>query len=528
MLYYNFNGYEEFCYRFGIIEHGNGKTSRRNKILLDFIKDRKLLRNAIRTNDFSLLNISNMADLKKMMFGRIMDSGEDDNLPYEVRLINYTFHSGKYETDKYNGICTDLDARSCRYINHGNGGIVFKMKAGKFIRRLILETSFGRTLPESVIIYLQECFVQDWQAFSISSLPKENRLFVDDNFGGIYDSGECEGDFYSCMTDKGYHTFYRDSVDASAAYLRNNEGKIITRCIIFNKVYEEGTGKIWRLAERQYSTNQDDKLKRALVNALIIGGYIDGYKQVGYDCHHSRAFVDIYGNSLEDRRFYIDCSLETDDTLSYQDSFKWYDMSEGRAYNYEASGYDYELDTTDGSIDGYEENDDESYDEFHECYGDFDTTIVMYHGREYSCSVDDLGEFVWIDSEEMYYHESDVDRCPWCGEWFVKDDGHESELTGNCYCSEECREKAEDCFISENWHRCDWDGEYYEHEEDLITYKALNILSNTYTDRTIPKALIPEAVNNNELYLVDGVYYDALDENGEPYKPKSRTMLTAA
>ena len=67
-----------------------------------------------------------------------------------------------------------------------------------------------------------------------------------------------------------------------------------------------------------------------------------------------------------------------------------------------------------------------------------------------SCSVDDLGEFVWIDSEEMYYHEEDVDRCPWCGEWFVKDDGHESELTGNCYCSEECREKADDCYISEN------------------------------------------------------------------------------
>ncbi|MBM6675085.1 hypothetical protein H6A34_14575, partial [Marseilla massiliensis] len=50
----------------------------------------------------------------------------------------------------------------------------------------------------------------------------------------------------------------------------------------------------------------------------------------------------------------------------------------------------------------------------------------------------------------MYYHEEDVDRCPWCGEWFVKDDGHESELTGNCYCSEECREKAEDCYISEH------------------------------------------------------------------------------
>ena len=449
MLYYNFEGYEEFGYRFGIFEHDNGKTSRRNKILLDFIKDRKLLRKAIRTDNFSLLNITNMADLKKVMFERIMDSGEDDNLPYEVNLINYTFRSGKYETDKYNGICVDGDNRACRYINHDNGGKVFKMKAGKFIRQLIQETSFGKALKESVIIYLQECFVQDWQAFSLSTQPKENRLFVDNNFGDIYDSSKCEGDFYSCMTNRGLHYFYRDSVDASAAYLKNEQGKIVARCVIFNKVYEEGSEKVWRLAERQYSTNQDDVLKRALINALIIGGHIDGYKQVGYDCHHSRAFVDIDGNSLEDRKFYIDCDLGTCDTLSYQDSFKWYDINERRAYNYEVNGYDYELDTTDGSIDG-EDDDDESYDEFHDCYGDFDTTTVMYHGRGYSCSVDDLGEFVWIDSEEIYYHEDEVSRCGWCGEWFVTEKGHESEVTGHCYCSEECRDKAEDCHTSEH------------------------------------------------------------------------------
>ena len=103
MLYYNFDGYEGFCCRFGFIEHDNGKKTRRNRILLDFIKDRNLLRNAIRTNNFSLLNITNMADLKKVMFEKIMDSGEDDGLQYEVNLINYTFRSGKYETDKYNG-----------------------------------------------------------------------------------------------------------------------------------------------------------------------------------------------------------------------------------------------------------------------------------------------------------------------------------------------------------------------------------------------------------------------------------------
>ena len=79
-----------------------------------------------------------MADLKKIMFEKIMDSGEDDGLQYEVNLINHTFRSGKYETDKYNGICEDGDSKAVRYINHDNGGKVFKMKAGKFIRHLIM------------------------------------------------------------------------------------------------------------------------------------------------------------------------------------------------------------------------------------------------------------------------------------------------------------------------------------------------------------------------------------------------------
>ena len=81
MLYYNFDGYEGFNCRFGIIEHDNGKKTRRNKILLDFIKDRNLLRKAIRTNNFSLLNISNMADLKKVMFEKIMDSVQANMRP---------------------------------------------------------------------------------------------------------------------------------------------------------------------------------------------------------------------------------------------------------------------------------------------------------------------------------------------------------------------------------------------------------------------------------------------------------------
>ena len=448
MLYYNFN-YQEFQYRFGFTEHDNGKKSRRNKVLLNFIKDRNLLKECIKKNDFTLLNITNMVEFKKTMFSKIQISGGFDmNLSYKVELINYTFHSNKYSTDEMKGLCEDSDYKSCSYINHKNNGRIFKMKAGKFIRNLILETEFGRKLPETTLIYLQETFCEDWQTYSMSTLHKNN-LYVNDNFADIYNSSECKGDFNSCMMNRGFHTFYQDAVNASAAYLRNDEGKIVARCIIYNKVHEEGSDKIWRLAERQYSTNQDNLLKRALVEALIREGYIDGYKQVGFDCHNARGFVDVNGNSLESKDFWIDCDLETYEPLSYQDSFKWYDMAKRRAYNYQVPGYDYNLDTTEGSIDG--EEDDRNYDEYHDEYTDSDTVTVMYHGQEMSCSENDLEDFIWIDSEEIYYHKDDLEMCPVCDDWFLENDGYKSDLTGETYCCADCRKRAEDEYREEHY-----------------------------------------------------------------------------
>ncbi len=139
------------------------------------------------------------------------------------------------------------------------------------------------------------------------------------------------GDFHSCMVDRELHDFYTESVDANAAYLTNEEGKVIARCVIYNRVMDQGRKKIWRLAERQYATDESNTLKRALIDALIKGGHIDGYKKVGAGCGDARAFVDLEENSLSDRKFRIECDLDWDDTLSYQDSFKWYNHSEETA-----------------------------------------------------------------------------------------------------------------------------------------------------------------------------------------------------
>ena len=131
MLYYNFKNYDEFKELFEIIKHGNDNESRKNKILLAYLKDKDLLHQAVASNEYTFLHISDMSELEQRLQNEIRVSGlEDKSLSYELRLINQTYYSAIYETDEYRGLCEDGDPKCVRYYNHQSGRI-FKMKAGK-------------------------------------------------------------------------------------------------------------------------------------------------------------------------------------------------------------------------------------------------------------------------------------------------------------------------------------------------------------------------------------------------------------
>ena len=214
--------------------HSNGTKSRKNKILLSFIKNRALLDDAVKTGNYELLHISDMQTLKQVVIGKIRDAATD--LPYCVTLIDKTYGSCKYSTDASNGICEDDDYNSIRYINHENNDRIFKMKCGKFFRTLILDTPFGQSLPESLINWLCKEFTLEWKAYAVGKIP-QNTLFVNDDFERIYSSKHLQGNFGSCMVNRGLHSFYKDSVKAKAAYLENSEGMVIARCIIYTEVF---------------------------------------------------------------------------------------------------------------------------------------------------------------------------------------------------------------------------------------------------------------------------------------------------
>ena len=494
-----FSNAAEFQALFGKTEHG----TRRNAILLSFLKSRTIWDWCRKHNDWTLLGTSSMASMYRRIFVRL-DLYSQGN--YIVALKGWgdrKIQSDKYETDEYQGIPTDDTASSgdfIRYINKETDK-VYKMRSGKFLRKVILESEFGRALPEQVLTWMLESFVSDWRVQCESVVPKYH-LVVDDDFEAIYRGRNCCGSFDSCMTNAGYHTFYEDAVDAKAASLRDDNGTIIARCVIYTDVYDEDDNK-WRLAERQYATKELHK--QLLVDALIKAGEIDGYKRIGADCGAATSFVSNDGEDISHKDFSIRCNLNWGDTVSYQDSFKWFCMDEQKAYNTSGHGSDEYLDTTGGELPG-------EWDSYHErdCR---ETVRVYYEGTEYWCDEDDLGEFAYFHGE--YYHVDDIMECPVCGDEFLNPDYYNedsvySDVTEEYYCCESCKEQAEDEYKQEHWFYSDIDDEYFEFEDEITEVLMWHDLLNKYIVGTVCVARINEYIKNGVLFSYNGVLVDTI------------------
>jgi len=526
MLYYNFYGYEEFKARFGLEKRDNGTVARKNRILLGHLKNPALLRYCREHNDYTLLHIYNMADLQKKVFEAIIKSGENDGkLPYRVELIGKTYYSSRYQTDESKGVCEDLDKSSVRYVNIERNR-VFKMRAGKFMRGLILETEIGKLLSPSVVNWLAgDVFTQQWCTYTYGYTP-EIELHVNDDFRSIYDSDCCKGNFGSCMVDKDRTSFYHDAVKAKAAYITDKTGLIVARAVLFTDVTDQD-GKKWRLLERQYSSGGDDILKRLLVDKLIQEKHIDGYKIVGASCHEANAFVDTEGNSLSDRMFEIDCELDEEDTLSYQDSFKWYSYSRNKAYNYGNSNSSYNLDTTDLNLYGDTDDEEEGgeWDAYHQYYCD-DTRLCYRNGREIWVDSDNLDDFVWIESKNEYHHEEDCICCDDCRTHVLLDDAMYSEVTEEYYCCKECMEKAENEFKRKNWHYSEYDDEWYESLDDITRINIWNETEGIYEEKSICTDTLDNLIENEDVWEFGEDVFDTVNPSSNlpyGYKLKKET-----
>ena len=391
-------------------------------------------------------------------------------------------------------------------------------------------SKFGKLLPEQVVKWMGEEMARRWEAYASANLPTGLTLHVDEEFYKIYNGyGDCKGDFGSCMSG-GYHaSFYQDAVKAHAAYLTDEDDMIVARCIIFDEVHDAETGEVFRLAERQYSSDGREILKRTLVQKLIDGGYIDGYKQVGAGCGEARAFVTNSGESMSDRKLWIDCDLDFRETLSYQDSFKSYDMDLRRADNF--GDGEYELDSTDSEFE-----DDGDWSEYHEEYIDSDESIFVESRQDYfyanevvwarvydptdgrfyeeDCFVEDCirigDDYYYAGGGAEYPEDHGICMCPECGEYFIPEDGCYSEFLEEDYCCAACAEKAENAWKADNgWHYSEYDNEYFEDESEVGVFFT-GCYNGVWETKTISVDSLIKAEVAGNIIKIDDDYYSKL------------------
>ena len=290
------------------------------------------------------------------------------------------------------------------------------------------------------------------------------------------------------MTDEDNSSMYKDAVRAHAAWLTDSEGLMFARCIVWDEVHDETTGKILRLAERQYSDGVNDVYKKMLVNELIKRNLIDGFKQIGASCHDNQAYVLNDGTSIYDHKLWIDCELEDEDTVSYMDSFIFYDENNHRAYNYCACGSEECLNTTDGVYNGHV-------------------------GQVYSEYYDE-----WLDEEDAYYVESkndyyryeDVVCCEQCETYVLREDAIYNDDVDKCFCDEDC----ERSWMDDNDYVWDEVNECYIPEDDSVSYHDWDSCSRCF--ESCLTTTDADNIDDEYLYKLDGEnYYTDGDDDAE-------------
>ena len=330
------NNFEDFKTRFGYktgaegqyLVNANGVRQRKNNIPYLFWKE--CVKNNVK-NGYSLKDAFNKAckcnspkDVFKYMLDDIFEKRIEDICPVpsfgEYSLLN-------------SGICLDGDVTSIRYQNRKNGNI-YKMKIGKYVNKF-LEYK-GANLPcwisnPTLRIFFIEEITELWKNKRLKD--KTLHVVVDKDFHAIYDPGqrpENGTNFDSCMDGDDNWNYYADHEDIyDAVSLQDDEGLIYARAILVHCFDREGNAHNY--LERIYCNKR--MYKDLLFEKAKAEGVFDLYKGLDASCHDADEIYSVTTDRKINYRVYIPLTLEDDDWMSYQDTFKWYYPGLHKAYN---------------------------------------------------------------------------------------------------------------------------------------------------------------------------------------------------
>ena len=447
MLYVNeyFKNYEEFKNIFGIRDDGG----RKNKIVLSALKyalsnrwDNKewsIERDNLFSRRYGLGEIYDWAlDVVKVYSFRRRANENTLRVWFAINDLDLYLYTNTIGTDDYCGVTEKGEPDYVRYVRYMtkeqlerscqdiDNGKVYKKRSAKLMREVINEIT---TLPEPVLNYVCETFASRW--FSVREKDGERyTLHVNKNFDYIYsDDDNVSAVSGSCMNGEERYGFYVNHCDAKAAYLFDErEEVIVARCIIFQCV-RDNEGNEYRYAERQYSREGKQFLKELLIRKLIEDDRIDIYKETTAGCYDKTKILYAKDASRFDKQLYVDFDLKHGDTLSFQDTFAYYDLENGEATNIECYGYNHRLDTTDSVFEG-------EWDSYHDRYCAEVVTVYVWdyyheHYCEETCDAYDLEDFneshdgeylndaTMIDGE---YYRNDECVKMYDGEWALEED----------------------------------------------------------------------------------------------------------
>ena len=155
------------------------------------------------------------------------------------------------------------------------------------------------------------------------------------------------------------------------------------------------------------------------------------------------------------------------------------------------------------------------YDEYHDRDA-YEVVDVIYHNSSITCDSDCMEDFEYF--QDNYYHsEDDLTNCPECSSRMLSpeyyaDELFYSEITGEHYCCQKCKDAAELQFKKDNWHYCDFDQKYYEQDDILTTYNAWNEDKGVYETKTVNIDNVDVYVNCEILFRIGDQLYDEINE----------------
>lgn len=502
MLYLNeyFNNYTEFK---AFFKNSDGR--RQNAVILSFIKyAMKNNRKYPSLGCWTLCKRCNLDDVYMVITCLVHDISRHENVTtgwsgkarYCVHIEDMpTFYHDTIGTDGAHGICEDRDVNQVRFLRYmtdeqlersnqtNNDGHVYKKKAGKLLREII--ELWMPDLNEAVMNYVCEAFANKWRAARVGDSSRYE-LHIDKDFCSIYAGSEAVQECRvtgSCMRGKDQYKFYEDCVKAHAAYLTDavDDNAIVARCVIFDEVhaYNEQDDKTYRYSERIYSKAEELSLKELLLHKLISGKHVDLYKEATAGCWDKTRIRKVEDGELIEDTLYVKCYADEDSTISFQDTFGYYDMGVHKAYNKNVDVDYIDLSTTDESIET-------EYDSYHDRNCRRATTVYVwndYHNRyrEETCDEDDMDDFTWSEADERYY-----DDGVWVGDELY---GYNSVYI--------CRTVDDDWMLKDDCVKIDVDW-YDKDSDDIVKIGDEWYLKDDCT-----------TLDEDEYTIIDGVLYMA-------------------